>query len=591
MHSRSPRKTSINPWKAYIIAGFILLLFCVIAGRLFFLQVMNGGIYQAQALGQQVSVTDVVGSRGQIFCQNTQSTDGNSFSGQTKTLALNKDQWTVSVNPNQISDKAAFAKKVDPYLQMSESDILSLLNNGMSYAVLTKTATTDQVNAMKAASGMQQVSFTDNPVRFYPQQSLAAQAIGFLGGQGTGQYGVEGYYDSILQGKSAVQEDSRGLNALFDGQDNNVSSVNGSDLYLTLDYNIQFEAEQLLAQAEKEYNITGGQIIVEKPDTGRIIALANYPSFDLNNYGKVADLNTFQDGAVQKLFEPGSIMKPFTMAAALDQGKITPNTTFVDTGSVQFGTQAVHNFDHEIHGKQTMTQVLEQSINTGAVFAEQQISHATFLNYLDKFGFSSPTGVDLQGESHTKNNALRGKSVPDINFATASYGQGIDVTPIEMVRAYSALANGGHLVRPYIVDKIVNGSDEQYTQPLLSAPVVSQQTLNSLRLMMIDTVDLGFNGYAKVPGYYMAGKTGTAQIPNPAGGGYLPDADTIQSFVGYPAYNPSFLILVKLDQPHVPLSALSAVPIYKQLAQYIINYWQIPPDYDASKPEPTPPMQ
>jgi cell division protein FtsI (penicillin-binding protein 3)/stage V sporulation protein D (sporulation-specific penicillin-binding protein) len=309
--------------------------------------------------------------------------------------------------------------------------------------------------------------------------------------------------------------------------------------------------------------------------------MANFPNFDPNQYSKENDLAIFQNGATQKLFEPGSIMKPFTMASALNEGKITPKTTYVDTGVVQFGPNQIHNFDDEKYGKQTMTQVLESSINTGAVFAEQQIPHKTFLDYMDKFGFFKKTGVDLQGESYSNNDLL--KNGPDVEFATASYGQGIELTPLQIARGYCAIANGGKLVKPYIVEKIVNGKDESDTNPEISNPVISLQADSQLNSMLIDMVDKGFNGVAKIPGYYLAGKTGTAQIPLPGGGGYEPDNNTIQSFVGYgPAFNPQFLILVKLDNPKVPKSALSAVPIFKQLAHYIINYWQIPPDYDPS---------
>lgn len=223
---------------------------------------------------------------------------------------------------------------------------------------------------------------------------------------------------------------------------------------------------------------------------------------------------------------------------------------------------------------------MESSINTGAVFAEQQISHKTFLDYLDRFGFFEKTGIDLQGEVYSHNDNL--KNGPDFNFATASFGQGIELTPMQIARGFCAIANGGKLVKPYIVDKIVNGKDETDTKPEISDIIVSQQTISQLTSMLISVVDKGFNGVAKIPGYYLAGKTGTAQVPLTTGKGYDPNK-TIQSFVGYgPAFNPQFLILVKLDNPKVPKSALSAVPVFKDLAQYIINYWKIPPDYDPN---------
>jgi len=570
-------KKNVN-WRIGLILFLIIAFGAAIIGRLFFLQIIERKLYQSQALGQQTSFDNIVGSRGQIFCENSQETKGAQASGEVKSLAINKDSWTISVNPKDIKDKTAFADTLSKNIGQTAEQILSELNTQSSYVVLQKGVSSTEADKIKA-SGIKNLSWENIPERFYPQGEMAAQTLGFLGGSGIGQYGIEGYYDDILKGKPGVEEEQSGLNSIF--SNDNQDFLNGSDIYSTIDYNIQFQAEQLLKQEQKKDDIDAGQIIVMKPDTGKILALANFPAFNPNQYSKVPDLGIFQDSAVQKLFEPGSIMKPFTMAAALNEGKITPDTTYVDTGVVTFGQHSIHNFANEKYGQQTMTQVLENSINTGVVFAEQKIPHQTFLNYLDKFGFFEKTGIDLQGEVYSNNDLL--KNGPDIEYATAAFGQGIELTPIQIAKGYCAIANGGKLVKPYIVEKIVSGNDEVDTKPEVSSSIVSQQTLSQLNSMLISVVDKGFNGVAKIPGYYLAGKTGTAQIPMPNGNGYEPDTNTIQSFVGYgPALKPQFLILVKLDNPKVPKSALSAVPIFKQLAQYIINYWQIPPDYDVS---------
>lgn len=549
-----------------------------IISRLFFLQILERKLFQAQALGQQTEFNNVTGSRGQIFCQNSQETKGGESSGEVKSLAINKDSWTISANPSDISNKENFADVLSKNISQAKDQIISELNAQDSYVVLEKGLSSDELDKIKALN-LKGMSWQNVPDRFYPQGQMASQTIGFLGGEGAGQYGVEGYYDDILKGKSGVQEQKSGLGSIL--SNDKQESLDGSDIYLTIDYNIQFQAEELLKKEQKKDDIESGQIIVMKPDTGKILAMVNFPNFDLNQYSKEDNLGIFQNGATQKLFEPGSIMKPFTMAAALNEGKITPDTTYVDTGSVTFGSQTIHNFANEKYGKQTMTQVLESSINTGAVYAEQQISHKTFLDYMDRFGFFTKTGVDLQGETYSHNDLL--KTGPDIEFATASFGQGIELTPLQIARGFCAIANGGKLVKPYIVEKIVSGSDEADTKPEISEPIVSQQTISQLTSMLINVADKGFNGVAKIPGYYLAGKTGTAQVPLKNGKGYEPDK-TIQSFVGYgPAFNPQFLILIKLDNPKVPKSALSAVPVFKELAQYIINYWKIPPDYDTSR--------
>lgn len=565
-------------WRINIIFILLCIFGAAVIGRLFYLQILQRKLFQAQALGQQVGFSDVKGSRGQIFCEDSQETKGLEGSGEIKSLAINKDSWIVSVTVSDISNKKSFAEALSKSIGLTQDQILSLLNSQGPYVVIKKDVSSDDLSSIKAL-GLKGLSWQNDPERFYPQGGLASQVLGFLGGSGTGQYGVEGYYDDILSGKSGVKEEKSGLDSIF--SDDNQMSLDGSDVYLTIDYNIQFQAEAMLAAEQKKDDIDSGQIIVMRPDTGKILALANFPSFDPNQYGKEKDMGVFQDAIVQKLFEPGSIMKPFTMAAALNEGKITPDTTYVDTGVVTLNSKQIHNFANEKYGKQTMTQVLESSINTGAVFAEQQIPHQTFLDYINRFGFESKTGVDLQGEVYSNNSQLT--NAPDINYATASFGQGISLTPMQIARGFCAIANGGKLVKPYIVDKIVNGNDEVDTKPEISDAIVSQETLSQLNTMLISVVDKGFNGVARIPGYYLAGKTGTAQVPLTNGKGYDQNK-TIQSFVGYgPVFNPQFLILVKLDNPKVPKSALSAVPVFKQLAQYIINYWKIPPDYDASK--------
>lgn len=565
-------------WRTNLILVLVLIFGAGIVARLFFLQILNGNYYQAQALGQQVGFTNIVGARGQIFCENSREAKGAKASGEVKNLATNRDLWTISANLKYVEDKLSFAETLSQYIGQTKEEILAELEGDILYPVIKKDLSSDELEQLKKLN-LKGLQWQNNSKRYYPQEHLASHVLGFLGGGGTGQYGLEGYYEEILQGKSGIKEDRKGLDSLF-YNDNDIS-LDGSDIYLTIDYNIQFQAEALLKKEKEKNDIDSGQIIVIKPDSGKILALANYPFFDPNQYSKETDLGVFQNGAVQKLFEPGSIMKPFTMAAAINEGKITPDTTYFDSGYVKFTKDTIHNFANEKYGEQTMTQVLENSINTGAVFAQQQLSHKKFMEYIDKFGFTQKTNIDLQGEVYSSNNLLRNGR--EIEYATASFGQGVELTPIQIVRGFCALANGGKLVKPYIVEKIISGNDEVVTKQEISQPILSQKTVSDITSMLINVVDKGFNGVAKIPGYYLAGKTGTAQVPLKNGKGYETDK-TIQSFVGYgPAFDPQFLILIKLDNPKVPKSSLSAVPVFKELSQYIINYWQIPPDYQTQE--------
>lgn len=567
----------MRSWRLNVVLVLIIIFGVAIVSRLFYLQILNHKFYQAQALGQQAGFSEEQGQRGEVFFKNSQESKGAYGTGDVKSLAINKERWAVSVIPQEIEDKALLSESLGKAIGESKEFVLSKIENRDSYTVIKKDLSKETLEEVKKIK-LDGIYWENIPGRYYPQEKIASQVIGFLGGDGTGQYGIEGYYDEILKGQSGIKEEKRGLDLInFSAPE---LDLNGSDIYLTIDYNIQFEAESLLKEAQKNLNIDSGQIVVLKPDTGRVLAIANFPSFDLNSYSREKDLDIFQNSAIQKIFEPGSIMKPFTMSMGINEGKITPDTTYTDSGFVKMGPATIYNFDRKKYGQQTMTGVLEKSINTGAVFVSQLISHQTFLDYLDKFGFNEKTGIELQGEVSSKNN-LNG---PDVEFATASFGQGIGVTPIQIARGFSAIANGGKLVKPYVVEKIVKGEEETETTPqILNQQVISKQTASQVTTMLTSVVEKGFGNGAKIPGYYLAGKTGTAQVPFKDKQGYEPDK-TIQTFIGFgPALNPQFLILVKLDNPKVSSSALSAVPVFRKLAQYIINYWQIPPDYDVNK--------
>jgi len=565
-------------WRLNIILIIVLIFGAGCIARLFYLQILNHKFYQAQALGQQAGFQEINGSRGQIFFVNSQESKGGPGTGETKSLAIDKDSFVISAMPNEIENEEIFAENLAKNISETKESVLAKLEGRTSYTIIKRGLAQEDVDKIKSLN-LKGLYWERTPARYYPQENLAAQVVGFMGGDGTGQYGLEGYYDSDLRGKSGIKEEKRGLDLVF-SQDRH-GSLDGVDLYLTIDYNIQFEAESLLKEVKKNLDIESGQIIVIKPDSGRVLALANYPSFDPNQYSKEKDLDIFQNSALQKLFEPGSVMKPFTMAVGINEGKITPDTTFTDLGFVKIGVETIYNFAREKYGKQTMTGVLEKSINTGAVFVEQKIPHITFLNYMDNLGFFRKTDVDLQGEVYSKNDLL--KNGPDVEYATAAFGQGIEITPMQLIRGFSIFANKGKLIKPYVVEKIVQDKRETYTKLPPQEQIVSEITASEVATMMINVVEKGYGSGAKISGYYLAGKTGTAEVPLKNGKGYEPNK-TIQSFIGFgPALNPKFLILVKLDDPKVPKSSLSAVPVFKKLAQYIINYWQIPPDYDTNQ--------
>ena len=533
---------------------------------MFFLQVKNGDYWQAIAKGQQLSLKESVGERGNFFLE-----DGE------KILAQNIKKNIIYVFPEKIENKEETAEILETIFNQSKEEILADLQENQTFK---KEVDDEQFQEIKKQN-IRGVSGNEIQKRFYAQNSLAASLIGFVNEEGDGQYGIEGYFDDVLKGKQGFQKEQRaplGYLASFSEEDDLNPPQQGSDLILTLDYNIQFFSEKILKEAKEIWDIDSGEVIVVEPATGKIISLATFPSFNPSEYQEETDLEIFRNGAVQRLFEPGSVFKPITMAAALEEDLITPETTYKDKGYVNVGGPPIYNYEKRVWGEQTMTNVLEKSINTGAVFVEQELGGKLFLKYLEEFGLFEKTKIDLQGEEFSSNETLRNGYPRD--FATASFGQGVEVTSIQLVRAFGAIANGGKLMKPYVVEKIIRHDDEEIEiQSEVQGEVISETTAAKITSMLVSAIDNGYAKKAGINGYFIAGKTGTAQIPSKKGG-YLED-ETIHSFMGYfPAMNPRVLIFIKLDNPKgVKTSSESAAPLFRELAKYIIDLWQIPPDY------------
>jgi len=533
----------MRQWRINSILIFILLFGLALIARLFFIQVLQGDFYKALAQGLYSLDEEIPGQRGEIFFKNGES------------LAINMEWPLVYASPREIENKIETAQKLAREIMIDEDALLAKFEKDNLYEIIKKRITDEEIEIIRGLS-LKGIYLGKETGRYYPQETLASQLIGFLDADGTGQYGLEGYYDEILKGKG---------------------DENGQDLILNLDYSIQFMAEKLLEEAKENFDIEAGQIIVMEPQTGNLLALANFPNFNPNQYAKISDLDVFQNGATQKIFEPGSVFKPLTMVAAMEEQKITPQTTYIDKGVVEIGGWPIYNYDNRVWGEQSMTSVLERSINTGAVFAERQLGNDLFLKYLEKFGIFEPTGIDLR-EVYSENKEF--KKGYEINFATAAFGQGIEMTPIQLIKAYSAIVNAGKMVEPRVVDKIIKNNNEIVEiQPEIGKDsVISAKTASQLTAMLVSVVQNVYTKSAQIPGYYVAGKTGTAQVPE--GGAYSAEK-TMQSFIGFaPAFNPKFLILVKLDNPKTKTAEYSAVPVFHSLAKYIVDYYQIPPDYE-----------
>ena len=555
---------------------FILIVIAatVIVSRLFFLQFLQHGFYSALARGQQQVFETIPPERGEILL-----TDKNS---ETSALAVNREYPYVYAVPKDVEDKEKSAKILAEIIGQDEKAILDKLSKPDDlFEKIGQRLNEEQAQKIRDLK-IKGIGIKAEKLRYYPYGSLAAHLSGFLGDSqegSVGRYGLEGYYEQILHGTPGSlvgEKDARGTILKSLGENENAARA-GDDLILTIDPNVQSIVEEKLKIEIEKWSADAGTVIVMDPITGAVRAMASYPNFNLNNYSEVEDAGVYANPAVSHIFEPGSVFKPITLAAGLDSKAITPSTTFENTGSVKIGSYTISNVVQEAIGTRTMTETLEESLNTGAIFAEQKTGDETFKKYVQDFGFDEKTGIDLFAE--TQGNIANLSENRPINFATASFGQGIAVTPIAMANAISAIANNGQLMRPYVVQVIryANGQEEK-TVPKVIRKILSQRTVTDLTAMMVSVVRNGTGKRAQIEGYTIAGKTGTAQVANSDRRGYS-DKD-IHTFAGFfPAFDPKVLIFIKLDDPKgVRYAEDSAAPLFKEIAQYIITYYSIPPD-------------
>ena len=537
-----------NPENRILVLIFVfVLLGLLIWGRFFYLTVIRHDYYLAKA--KNISDNSGAIPRGSIFLTDKDNVP--------YAVALNKEFPLVYAVPVKVKDPANLAKKLVPILELDEQLLFQKLSKPNDpYEILKKKVSDNTINAIKALEEPA-LGIDDETLRYYPEGLYLSQVIGFLGfnkdGQ-AGQYGLEEYYDKDLSGL-----------------------ISSADLVLTIDSAIQAQAGTLLAAAVKKWQANSGSIVVMNPKSGDIIAMASFPDFDANNYSVVLDKNIFVNPVTLKRYEPGSVFKPITMAIGIETNAVTPETEYYNTGSIKINDKTISNsLPNEVLGWQTMTTVLEQSLNTGAIFVEQKVPKDIFLKYLKDFGINSKTGIDVNEVSGDLSGL---SSMRDVNFATASFGQGVALTPIELLQALSAIANGGKLVRLHLVAKIVSRNGETYgTKNDPQPQIISSETSIKLINMLVKAVENGSGRRAQVKGYTIAGKTGTAQVPDLKNGGYLDEY--IHTFVGFaPAYDPKFIALIKLDNPKgVRFAESTTVPVFHDLAQFIFSYLAIPPD-------------
>jgi cell division protein FtsI/penicillin-binding protein 2 len=423
--------------------------------------------------------------------------------------------------------------------------------------------------------------------RFYPEGDIGANLTGFVSmGDNIpeGNYGLEGFFNEELSGEYGMvsaDKNARGEMIIINDMEY-TKPIDGSTLVLTIDRSIQYEACKKLNEFAEAHPMDGGSVIIMRPESGEILAMCSYPNYDPNDYQEVEDISVYNNPAIFDQYEPGSIFKTITMAAALDQGKVTPETTYYDEGQIMVKgwDKPIKNSDFDTHGgygEATMNSVLENSLNTGAIFAMEQVGADIFAQYVKNFGFGEKTGIEMETENAGNIKYLEKEKIQEIYAATASFGQGITVTPLQMVTAYSAIANSGVLMKPYVVKKITDSDGHTTeTQPLAIKRVISDKAATILSGMLVNVIDSGHAKLAAVDGYYLGGKTGTAQVASASARGY--GSQTIHTFVGFgPIEDPKFVMLVKLDSPaDYVYAASSAAPLFGEIAEFVLNYWQVP---------------
>lgn len=565
-------------WRLGLVVAFIALAALGLVGRLVQLQIVDHQRYAAQARLTHLSRETVSSRRGALLDRNGHP------------LAASQDTYDVMVERRAWKDPQRAAEASQAIAQATGGDPAEMRAIVASTQVF-EVAVARGLNFEQAQRirklGLQGVRLLPSSRRVYPEGNLAAQLIGLVGRDNVGLTGLEADLDPILggtKGSRVYERDGLG-NELALGRSYEVPPRPGSDVVLTIDRYIQWLAERELDRAIKEHKATGGTIIVVQPKTGEILAMASRPSFDLRNpdLSDRSKLSLFRNRAITDQYEPGSVFKLVTAAAALDLGLVTPDTWWNDSGVYRVSGWSIYNWDYSAHGAQTVTQILTKSLNTGAAWLAEQVGPERFYEYVYRFGFGQLTGSGLGGEvpGRVRTPENDPENWRPVDLATNSFGQGITATPLQVAMALAAIANDGKLMKPLLVREILGPQGRQRVEPEVIRQVISPETARTLRQMMGVVVEGIPPSFLDVQGYTVGGKTGTANIISEEGG-YKSDA-YISSFAGIaPLDDPVLAVLVKIDEPKgVPWGTVVAAPAFGRIAQEALPYLGVPPDQPA----------
>jgi cell division protein FtsI (penicillin-binding protein 3) len=498
---------------------------------------------------------------------------GNIYDRHGEALAVNTLEYQIGVSPRLIADPRRAATGLATALGQNELEIYEALTRDRAWVPLATRVSAEVAGRVRDLNLGSAITMQPLPRRSYPQGSLGAQVLGFVGGDLVGYYGVEGFYQGQLAGSQRSRQVS---NIPFELLLQDWETDRGRDIVLTIDRDVQFIAEDELQRALDSTGSQRGTILIMNPRNGEILAMASLPTYDPNAYFNVTDPRLLNNPAISEQYEPGSVMKVITVAAALETGAITPGFTYNDQGALEVGGITIRNWDRRAYGVVDVTRMLVDSLNVGAATVGLRMGPTDFYTMMDRFGFGRLTGVDLQGEQAGTVTIPGDENWSEASYATSSFGQGIAVTPLQMLAAVSAIANDGLIMQPHVVRRVIDEDAVIESVPTALRRPISAETAHTVRDMMVAVARDGYEGRAALPGYTIAGKTGTAQIPTPFG--YDPQG-SIASFVGFfPADDPQVLILVKLDYPRDYWGSIATTPVFRRLVERLVITLQIPPD-------------
>jgi len=572
MASKKSRKRGVS-WRLGAVVMVITVAAVGLVARLVQLQVIDHSYYAAEARDIHVAKETVTGRRGALL-------DRNGYP-----LAASKDTYDVMVEVKAWKDGKAAAEAAAAIAAVTKGDpqkMVSEVEGAEIYEIAVARSLDFDAAAKIRELGLRGVRLLRGSTRVHPEGNLAAQLLGFVGQDNTGLTGLEADLESLVGGaRGTVIFERDGLgNQLALGSRSERDPQPGSQVVLSIDRFVQRMAERELDRAIKEHKASGGTIIAVQPKTGEILAMASRPTFDLTkpDLSDESKLALFRNRAITDQYEPGSVFKLITAAAAVDLGLVNPNTWWFDSGVVNVDGWTIRNWDLSANGSQTVMQILAKSLNTGAAWLSQQLGPERFYDYVFKFGFGEPSGSGLGGEvgGRVRTPDNDPENWRTVDMATNSFGQGISVTPLQMVMAVAALANEGKLMKPMLVKEIIGPHDKQVSEPQVARQVVSADTARTLLDMMGVVVQGIPRNFLDIQGYEIGGKTGTASIASGTGsykGTY------ISSFIGVaPLADPQLVILVKIDEPKdTPWGTVVAAPAFSRMAQAALAYFKIPP--------------